>query len=109
MIDSSDIAGKISAAGWGLFLVWLGASFILQFPQGISLLGVGLIILGAQIARKLYQLNIEIFWVVIGVLFLVGGLSETYGVALPRNFVLPLLMIAAGLGILFSIIKRKRE
>ena len=108
MNDKNDIATKIAAVGWALFLVWLGASFLMKLSPGVGLVGVGVIILGSQLARKYFQLGLEMFWVVVGGLFLASGFSDFYGVPLPWDYVFPGLLILVGLGILFSIIKGKR-
>ncbi len=109
MNDKSDIAGKIAGASWGLFLVWLGLSFFMKWSPGIGLFGVGVIILGAQLARKYHQLSFELFWVVIGVLFFTGGFSELSGIDLPREYIFPALLIVAGIGVLYSIMQGKRK
>ena len=109
MNDKSEISGKIASVGWGLFLVWVGATFFVELNPGIGLIGVGVIILGAQLARKKFQLSVEFFWVVLGVILLVSGLSEFSGIELPRNYIFPMLLIAAGLGILYSVIQGKRK
>ena len=109
MNDKSEISGKITSVGWGLFLVWVGASFFIALSPGISLIGVAVIILGAQLARKKFQLNFEFFWIALGVILLVSGLSEFSGIELPRNYIFPMLLIAAGLGVLYSVTQDKRK
>ena len=109
MNERSAIADKISGAGWGLFLVWLGASFFLKWPPAVGLRGIGVIILGTQLARRYFELGFELFWVVIGVLFIASSFSKLYGVVLPWEFVFPALLIVAGIGILLSIIKGKNK
>lgn len=109
MSEKSGIDAKIAGAGWGLFLVWMGASFIIKWDPGISLVGVGVIILGAQFARKINQLSYEIFWLVIGGLILVAGFSDLTGVDLPREYIFPGLLIAAGLGVLYQLMQGKNK
>ncbi len=43
---------KLDAIGWGLFFIWKGAALIADVGWGVGLLGVGIITLGAQAARK---------------------------------------------------------
>jgi hypothetical protein len=90
---------KIEAAGWALFFVWVGTSLLLDVGLGIGLLGVGVITLGGQAARNLAGLRLEGFWVVVGLLFLVGGLWELLAVELS---LVALLIIGAGLALLVS-------
>ena len=108
MSESSGIGAKIAGIGWGLFLVWVGASFLIKWDPGISLVGVGVIILGAQFARKINQLSYEVFWLVIGSLILVVGFSDLTGFDLPREYIFPGLLIAAGLGVLYQLIQGKK-
>jgi hypothetical protein len=109
MNDKSEISGKIASVGWGLFLVWMGLSFFVQLSPGIGLIGVGVIILGSQLARKKFHLSFELFWVAIGVIFLVSGFSAFSGIEIPRNYIFPTLLIAAGLGVLYSVTQGKRK
>jgi len=109
MMDTRDIAGKISAVSWGLFLIWVGITFLLKLGPELGMLGVGLIILGAQAARKYFQLGLEIFWVAIGILFLVGGFSRYTGIELPRDYLFPSILIIAGLALLISMFRNKQK
>jgi hypothetical protein len=92
--------------GWGLFFVWIGLAWLLNVGTGIGLLGVGVITLGMQAVRKYFNLKSEGFWVVIGVLFVAGGLSELLQVELPLA---PILIIVAGLAVLISIFRNKQS
>ena len=49
---SHDISKKLEATGWGLFFIWIGIAFLANFDFGLGLLGVGIITLGGQAARK---------------------------------------------------------
>ena len=98
-------AGKLETIGWALFFIWVGIAFLLKLGFGIGLLGVGIITLGGQIARTYYKLKIEAFWVVIGILFLLGGFWELFE---PRLPLVPVVLIVAGLVMLLSIAWRKK-
>jgi hypothetical protein len=98
-MSESDLAKKLDAAGWGLFFVWVGIAFLANLDLGVGLLGVGVITLGGQAARKHFNLKLEGFWVVVGLLFVVGGLWAWFGVELP---LVPILLVAAGLALLVS-------
>ena len=108
MSEQAAIAGKIAGASFGLFLVWVGASFLVQWGPGIGLLGIGVIILGAQLVRTFFNLAAEWFWIIVGALFLAAGASDLSGVPLPWNFLFPIFLIAVGAGLIFSIIKGKQ-
>lgn len=99
------LADKLSAVGWGLFFVWIGVAWLLNVGAGIGLLGVGVITLGMQAVRKYFNLKLEGFWLVIGVLFVAGSLSELLQVELPLA---PIFVIIAGLAVLVSIVRGKQ-
>ncbi len=98
--ERRDLAQKLDAVGWGLFFIWIGIAFLADFGIGVGLLGVGIITLGEQAARKYFNLKLEGFWVIVGLCFVLGGLWELLAVELP---LVPILLIVAGLVILVSI------
>ncbi|MFN8521652.1 MAG: hypothetical protein U0821_00910 [Chloroflexota bacterium] len=91
---------RLEAAGWGLFFIWLAIAFLLDIGWGAALLGVGVIILGVQVARMYLRLHIEWFWLVLGLFSTVWGLASTLGVRLSdvpwSDYVLPALFVALG-------------
>lgn len=103
--EKHNLAARMEAVEWGLFFIWLGIVFLLNIDTGVGLLGVGLIILGMQMARKNYNLEWDRFWVVVGLLFVAGGLWELFNVKLP---LVPILFIGAGVAILVSISRARR-
>lgn len=55
--------------------------------------------------RWTMNLNIESFWVVVGLMFLAGGLWELFQVPWPLA---PVLIIGSGVAILWGVISGKR-
>ncbi len=102
--ERSKLANKLSTAGWGLFFIWIGIVLLMKLDTGIGLLGVGIITLGMQAARKYFNLNLEGFWVVVGLFFVVGGLWELFEAKLP---LFPFLLIVVGLALPVSIVRGK--
>lgn len=103
--ERRDPAKKLDAAGWGLFFIWVGIAFLVNLDVGVGLLGVGIITLGGQAARKYLNLKLEGFWVVVGLLFVVGGLWELFEA---KVGLVPILLIVAGLALLVSAVRGKR-
>jgi len=101
---TSQWAGKLDTMGWGLFFIWIGIAFLLDFGFGIGLLGVGVITLGVQLARNRHGLKTETFWIIIGVLFVLGGLWQLFEPDIP---LIPILLIVAGLIVLLSVMRKK--
>lgn len=57
-----------------------------------DLLGVGVITLGVQGMRMSFGLTVEGFWLLVGLLFALGGVATLFQVNLP---VLPVVLVAA--------------
>jgi hypothetical protein len=100
-----DLAVKLGAAGWGLFIIWIGVVFLASIEAWVALLGVGVITLGMQVIRKSVGLHLEGFWVVVGSLFVLGGIWDLLGTTVP---LLPILLIVAGVALVLSIFKGRR-
>lgn len=96
---------KLAAVGWGLFFLWVGIALLTGVPTGVGLLGVGAITLGMQMARRTFGLTLEGFWIVVGILFALGGFGALLGVNVP---ILPLVLVGAGLLLLLSGLTAKR-
>jgi hypothetical protein len=100
MTKRGSLNKKLDAAAWGLFFIWTGIAFLADVGWGAGLLGVGIITLGAQVARRYFALKLEGFWVVVGFLFMVGGIWELFRVQIG---LVPILCIIAGFALLVSI------
>jgi hypothetical protein len=92
-------AHKLDAIGWGLFFIWVGIAFLANLGWGVGLLGVGMLVLGGQLARKYLGLTFESFWAVVGALFVIGGIWELLSV---RVSLIPILCIVAGVALVLS-------
>jgi hypothetical protein len=95
---------KLDAAGWGLFFIWIGIALFAKVGWGAGFLGVGIIILGAQATRNYFGLKSEGFWVVVGFLFVLGGIWKLFSV--PYDL-MPILCIVAGVFLLVSVLVGK--
>ena len=105
MTEHRELADKLSAAGWGAFFVWVGIALLWNVGWGVGLLGIGLITLAAQVARRCFKLKLEGFWVVVGVLFVLGGIGAQAQVELPLA---PIVLLVAGVALLVSAFTGKR-
>ena len=97
-----NIADKLPAIGWSLFLIWVGIALLMNLDASIGLLGIGVITLGVQGARKYFNLKLEGFWVIIGLLFAAGSLWELLE---PNVSLVPVLLIVAGTSLLVSVVR----
>jgi hypothetical protein len=97
------IAKRLEAAGWGLFFIWVGMSLLMDLSWGVGLIGVSAIILLGQAARRSFGLRLDLFWVVAGVLFLLGGVWELNSIDVD---LLPILLILGGGALIVSMFRR---
>jgi hypothetical protein len=90
----------LSGVAWGLLFVWVGVAAAAQVGWGFGLLGVGAIILGAQVLHVLIgHLRIEWFSTVVGLLFLLGGIWELFSIQVA---LVPILCVVAGVVLIAS-------
>ena len=68
------------------------------------MLGIGVITLGVQVARTRYGLKTETFWIIVGILFVLGGLWQLFEPDIP---IIPILLIVAGLIVLLSVMRKE--
>jgi hypothetical protein len=90
---------RLDAGAWGLFFVWAGIALYAGFSWGTGLVCFGILILAGQIARKYLGLGIERFWVLAGVLFILGGVWELFSI---RVGLVPILCMVVGVALLIS-------
>lgn len=93
---------KLVSISWALFLIMIGGLWMVpaeQVPESAWLLGVGIIFLGLNAARKFYGLKVSLITVILGIVALACGVSGLYGVVFP---VLPVLLIILGASILLD-------
>jgi hypothetical protein len=103
-VERSNPAKRLAAAGWGLFFVWIGVVVLAEVDAGVGLMGVGVITLGVQLARTSLGLHVEGCWLVVGLLFLVGGIWRLFDVSLP---LVAVLLVLGGLALLVSGVRGK--
>jgi len=102
--ERNALSQKLDAIGWGLFFIWMGIAFLLDVGWGWGLLGIAAIILGEALIRRNRNLKVEGFWIVVGFMFLTGGIWELYQVPWPLA---PFLIIGCGLAVLWGAVSGK--
>jgi hypothetical protein len=97
----------IDRLGWGVLLIWVGVAILSSVGWSVSLFGVGLIMSGVQLARKYFELKVDWFGLMLGLCLMLGGAFRILGIdwngRQPLNWLVPALLIAAGVAILASI------
>lgn len=110
---SRALISRIDAAGWGVFLVWVGVALAADVGWGIALMGTGLISLAAQAARKWRALPIDRWSVGFGGCLAVVGFLLWLGIplagaALPR-WAFPAAFVVTGLAVMVRAWIRKDQ
>jgi len=101
---AKKLAKKLDAIWWSLFFIWMGIVMITNAETAVAFLGIGIIMLGVQAARRYFQLRVEKFWTVVGFLFVGGGLWDTFDLNAPFAAVV---LILAGVVILVSTLRKE--
>ena len=73
---------RLENIGWGLFLVMFGCNLLIPddvVPGGIWTIGLGVLLLGLNVARYNYGIRMSGFTTFIGALAIVGGIAQLLG------------------------------
>ena len=100
--ERKELAEKLDAAGWGLFFIWVAVTLMLEIELGVGLLGVGLITIAGQGARKYVGLALEGGWVAVGLCFVLAGLWELLAIQIPF---FPFVLLVVGGGLLLAAVR----
>lgn len=105
--DKQVLNKRLESIGWALFLILIGltALFPGRVPEGISSIGIGLIMLCLNAARYMNGIKMSTFTLVLGFVALVSGIGELMGVDLP---ILAMLLILAGLNAIRNAVSGKK-
>jgi len=90
------LSRRVEGIGWGVLLITIGTIWLVpagQVPKGSWLIAVGLILLGLNAVRYFYALRMSGFSLAVGILALLAGLGEFYGLNLP---LFPIALIGVG-------------
>ena len=103
------ILDKISGIGFALFVIMLGLLWLLpeaMFPETTWLIGLGLIILGGNVARRANGIRSCHCGLVLGTLFLLAGILGLFGITLP---IFPILLVIIGVGVVIGLVSKKKH
>ncbi len=95
--EAGDAGSRLDQIGWGIFLIMIGAIWLVPgVPQGTFLIGTGILLLALNAIRS----RLGIVWsgvsVALGVLALSAGLADFTGVKVPL-FPICLVIVGAAL------------
>lgn len=103
MNNEQKLSHRFEVIAWGAFFIWWGVTELFpSLPEGMGAVGIGLILLGLNMARSLNGIPASGFTTTLGVLALVLGGFELAGPILRLPFELPVFAILLiVLGVIF--------
>lgn len=112
MNTTQTLNRSFEAFTWAALFIWWGITELANFlPAGVGAIGVGLILLGLNVARSMNGIPTSRFSTILGVLALIWGGLELAGSFLSLPFELPvfsILLITLGLLLLIDEILRSQ-
>ena len=102
-------ARTLTTVAWGLFFILIGGAWMYGEAYGVDTgtiiaIGVGLILVGLNVARKVIGAHMGKFSLGVGILALLIGLARYAGM---RVDILPLIIVLIGLFIIAEAIVRR--
>jgi hypothetical protein len=95
MNNTQTMNRNFEAIAWGALFIWWGITELFNntLPDGTGAIGIGLILIGVNLARSLNGVPVSSFSTTLGILALVWGVLELAGVLLSLPFDLPIFAI----------------
>ena len=106
MNDFNSLDRRLQNISWAFFLIMIGGLWIVpqdKLPKGTWMVGVGIIMLGLNLARYINKIKVSRFTTILGILGVILGVSSFYGLNLP---LVPLVVILIGINILIDATKK---
>jgi hypothetical protein len=100
LLTDRDKANRLDTIGWALFFIWVGIAWLANLGTGMALLGIGVVTLGTQLLRKIVGVPVNVFWLVVGFLLVIGAVWDLLAV---RLAFVPLLLIGVGVVLLIGV------
>jgi hypothetical protein len=111
MDDLNALNRRYEAVAWGILFIWIGIAWLIPGDaNGIGWLGIGVILIGLNVVRRLHHIPMNWFSNALGVIALVIGVTKQILDLLGKHIVLPLfpvLFIVIGVLFLVSVFTRR--
>ena len=81
--EKAALNKRLETIAWGLFLIMLGGFMFVPknlAPDGLWSIAVGLIMLGLNVARYLNHVRMSGFTTILGLISILGGVVQLFGV-----------------------------
>ncbi len=82
VVDKTALNKRLETLAWGLFLIMLGGFMFIPdttISKGVWSIGVGLIMLGLNVARYFNKIRMSGFTTVLGIISVVAGVLQLVG------------------------------
>lgn len=99
-------ARQIDSAAWAVFFIWVGIVMLAGVSWAWFLVGVGVLIAGAQAVRRQQGLKVEISGVIVGLIIFAAGIWDLLALPLP---LMPIILIVLGGYLLWKALSPKTE
>ncbi len=74
MSQTKELVNRYAAIAWGILFLWLGVLSVIPGDQtGLFMLGAGFIFLGLNLARRMGNIPVNAFSLILGILALAVG------------------------------------
>ena len=97
---------QVDSAAWAVLFIWVGVVMLAGLPWAWFLVGVGVLILGAQALRWQRNLKVETFGVVVGLIILAAGIWDLLSLPWP---LMPIILILLGGYLLWKALSQRRK
>lgn len=107
--EKARLNKRLEMIGWAFFFIMAGGLALVPkevVPKGVWSIGVGLIMLGLNLARYTYHIKMSGFTTFIGILAVVGGIAELVGLTRLED---ALLLILLGLYLILKPLFDKQQ
>jgi hypothetical protein len=94
MDDTKTLNRNFEVIAWGALFIWWGITEMAKFlPAGVGAIGIGMILLGLNLARHLNGIATSGFTTTLGILALVWGALELVSAVVKLPFEMPVFAI----------------
>ncbi len=104
--EDTDLDRKVNGVVGGLLLIWAGIALQAEFGWGVALIGVGIILLAEQAARRHFGVDFDWFWVGVGIVSAGSGVGMLFGL---KVSLVPILLIIVGIALIASAVSSKED
>ncbi len=104
--EGANLDQKVNGVIGGVLLSWVGIALQADLGWGTGLIGVGIILLAEQAARRHLGVDFDWCWVGVGIVSVASGAGMLFGVEVS---LVPGLLIIIGIALITSTVRSKKD